>query len=155
MTNVGFPLGLPIGRQEIRELLARVDGQGVFGHYLVVELLSNGHEIGECKMYLPDEEGISRTDVKLLPEYWGHRYGVEVKQALVDYLFTHTTCDAVEGTPNVDNLASIKMQEAVGAIRVGESVFHHEPSKAGYTKPVHHYIYLVYRSTWETKRHHS
>ena len=35
----------------------------------------------------PDEEGLSTTDVKLLPEFWGNKYGVEIKRALLDYLF--------------------------------------------------------------------
>jgi RimJ/RimL family protein N-acetyltransferase len=103
-------------------------------------------------MILPDEEGVSRTDVKLLPAYWGHKYGVEIKQALVDYLFLHTDCAAVEGTPNVANIASIKMQEAVGAVRVGEDTFHFPIARAALTTPVHHYIYHVTRATWARRR---
>ena len=103
-------------------------------------------------MILPDEAGISRTDVKLCPEFWGHKYGVEINQALVNYLFSHTDCKAVEGTPNVNNIASIKMQEAVGAIRVGEETYHFPESRADNTAPVHHYIYQVTRVTWEERR---
>jgi len=103
-------------------------------------------------MNLPDQEGISRTDVKLLPVCWGHKYGVEIKQALVDYLFLHTSCETVEGTPNVENIASIKMQEAVGAVRVGEDTFQFPQAKAAVTAPIHHYIYHVTRSTWARRR---
>jgi RimJ/RimL family protein N-acetyltransferase len=77
---------------------------------------------------------------------------VEIKQALVDYLFTHTTCLAVEGTPNVANVASIKMQEAVGAVRVGEETHRFPESMAETTAPVHHYIYHVLRPDWERLR---
>jgi len=49
----------------------------------------------------------------------------EFEQLLVvAYQFTHTDCEAVHATPNVKNVASIKMQEAVGVIRVGEGVYH-------------------------------
>jgi RimJ/RimL family protein N-acetyltransferase len=88
--------------------------------------------------------------VKLLPAYWGNKYGVEIKQALLDYLFTNTSCSAVEATPNVENSASIKMQEAVGGVRVGEDTFQVPESKREYATPVHHYIYHVRREKWES-----
>jgi RimJ/RimL family protein N-acetyltransferase len=149
MTNVGYPQGLRITMDEIRQNLVKVQDKDEFGRYLVARIKESAEAIGECKMMLPDDEGISRTDVKLLPEFWGHKYGVEIKRGLVDYLFSNTNARAVEGTPNVNNIASIKMQEAVGAIRVGEHVHHFPDSMADFTTPVHHFIYLVYRSDWE------
>ena len=71
-------------------------------------------------------------------------------RGLVDYLFTHTRCSAVEATPNVENSASIKMQEAVGGVCVGEDTFQVPESRKGYAIPVHHYIYRVYREDWTT-----
>jgi RimJ/RimL family protein N-acetyltransferase len=152
MSNVGFPSGLRITLPEIEVLLKEQPAQSEFGRNLVVELLASQTPVGECKMYQPDEEGIAKTDVKLLPEYWGNRFGVEVKQGLLDYLFLHTECRAVEGTPNIENKASIKMQEAVGGVRVGEDVHHFPEGREEYTHPVHHYIYLVYREEWERRR---
>ena len=152
MSNVGYPKGLAIAQAEIEESIRAQDPDSVFGKYLMAQLRAGGPTMGECKMILPDEKGISRTDVKLLPAYWGHRYGVEIKQALVDFLFSHSDCRVVEGTPNVTNIASIKMQEAVGAIRVGEDTFHCPQAKADVTTPVHHYIYHVTRATWELLR---
>lgn len=151
MTNVGFPLGLRLTRMEILE---KIDAQpeGPFGCMLVAELRATDEVIGECKMYLPDEEGISETDVKLLPAYWGHRYGVEVKRGLIDYLFWLTTCTAVQATPNVNNIASIKMQQAVGGVRVGEGIFEFPESMRDHTVPVPHYIYHVYRHTWRAAK---
>ena len=149
MNNVGFPRGLDISRREIEEGIRSQDPESEFGKYLMAQLQDGGPTLGECKMILPDEKGISRTDVKLLPEFWGHKYGVEIKQALVDYLFESTDCQAVEGTPNVANIASIKMQEAVGAIRVGEETYHFPESRAEFAVPVHYYIYHVERTTWE------
>ena len=97
----------------------------------------------------PDDKGNSTTNVKLLTEFWGHKYGVEIKRALLDYLFTHTACTAVEASPNVNNIASIKMQEAVGGVREREFTFDFRESMHSFTKPVHAYIYQVGRETWE------
>ncbi|MCB8954240.1 MAG: GNAT family N-acetyltransferase [Ardenticatenales bacterium] len=151
MHNVGFPQGLPITQKEIQERINNQENPP-FDHLLVVRLKSSGESIGECHLHPPDEERIARTDVKLLPAYWGYRYGVEIKRGLLQFLFNHTECIAVEATPNVENAASIKMQEAVGGRRVGEAVVEFPASMQGYTKPVHHYIYRVYRDDWLKSR---
>ena len=148
MVNVGFPQGLAITSVEIETQIGRQVG-GPLGRLLVVVLKSSGETIGECKMYPPDEQGISETDVKLLPEHWGHHYGVEIKRGLLAYLFSRTDCRAVQATPNVENTASIRMQEAVGGLRVGEGTYHFPESMQRFTRPVHHYVYRVYRQAWE------
>jgi RimJ/RimL family protein N-acetyltransferase len=148
MSNVGFPNGLPISHEEVMARL-RAQGSSEFEHMLVVELQSSGEGIGECFMRQPNEHGIAETDIKLLPAFWGNKYGVEVKRGLVNHLFAHTDCTAIEASPNVDNAASIKMQEAVGGIRVGEGTFEFPESMRAFTTPVHAYVYRVYRDTWE------
>jgi RimJ/RimL family protein N-acetyltransferase len=148
MTNVGFPQGLRITREKILDRLAKA-GASEFDRLLIVEFNSNHTAIGECKMSTPNGEGIATTDVKLLPEFWGRGYGVEIKWGLLKHLFANTECIAVEATPNVNNMASIKMQEAVGGIRVGETTHHFPESMRSYTAPVHHYIYHVSRIDWE------
>ena len=147
MGNVGFPKGLPITREQIAQQLQE-QADRIFDSRLIVKLSGTGEPIGECKLGWPNLEGVSSTDVKLLPRYWGNKYGVEIKRALVNYLFTHTSCTAVEATPNVENIASIKMQEAVGGVRIGEDTFPVPESKKGTMIPVHHYIYRVYRDNW-------
>lgn len=147
MTYVGFPQGLPITLEQVNEKI-RSQGDELFGHLLVVTLKKTDEPIGECKMYAPDQQGIAETDVKLLPNYWGHKFGVEVKAGLVTYLFTYTDCIAVQATPNVNNLASIKMQEAVGGVRVGEETSKFPESMQAYTTPVPHYVYHVYHQGW-------
>jgi RimJ/RimL family protein N-acetyltransferase len=148
MINVGFPRGVRTTREEIRDRLLK-PVESVFEKMLVVVLRAGDQAIGECKMHPSDQDGIAETDVKLLPKYWGNRYGVEIKRGLLDYLFTHTDCNAVQATPNVNNAASIKMQEAVGGERVGEEVYQFPESMRDFTTPVHHYIYRVYRRTWQ------
>jgi ribosomal-protein-alanine N-acetyltransferase len=147
MKHVGFPRGLPITVAEIEHQIQAQQDAGL-DRRLVAELKRTGQRIGQCKLGQPNEEGLSETDVKLLPAFWGHRYGVELKRGLVNYLFTHTDCRIVQATPNVDNIASIKMQEAVGGIRVGEGVSPFPESMQSYTTAVHHYIYHVHRSDW-------
>ena len=148
MANAGFPHGLRITREEIEETL-RKPSDSEFERVLVVELGATGQPIGQCYMHHPNEEGIAETDVKLRPAFWGHKYGVEVKHGLVAHLFAHTDCTAVGASPKVDNIASIKMQESVGGVRVGEAVYEFPESMRDYTTPVHHYIYHVYREDWE------
>jgi len=152
MTNVGFPQGLRITRSELKDRLLKQRGSE-FEQLLVIELKVTGQAIGECKLSRPNnEEGIAEPDIKLLPAYWGHKYGLEVWRELVVYQFTHTDCDAIQTTPHVDNIASIKMQEAVGGVRVGEDVYHFPESMRDYTTSVHHYIYRVYRGDWQGNR---
>jgi [ribosomal protein S5]-alanine N-acetyltransferase len=145
--HVGFPNGIPTTLDEIKNRIA-IGSLSEFEQLLIIELKSTGQAIGECKMSCPNADGIATTDVKLLPTFWGHQYGLEVKRGLLDYIFAHTDSVAVEATPNVSNVASIRMQEAVGGIRVGESLYHFPESMRAYTTPVHYYIYRVSRTDW-------
>lgn len=148
MGNVGFPRGLGISREEIRAKIA-AQGATPFDGRLVVILQASGERLGEAALHRPDAEGIAETDVKLLPQFWGHKYGAEVKRGLVEYLFTHTDCRAVQATPNVNNVASIRMQEAVGGVRVGETFFEFPDAMGDKTVPVRAYIYHVRREDWQ------
>jgi len=148
MSNVDYPNGLPITREDIKYQISE-GGTSEFQQLLIVAIKSTGQAIGECKLHWPDPDGIATTDVKLLPEFWGNKYGVEVKRGLLDYLFTHTECLAVDASPNVGNIASIKMQEAVGGVCIGESIYEFPESKRKVTSPVHHYIYRVSRTDWQ------
>jgi len=148
MRHVGFPRGLRVTRRELADRLAS-QGSSPFEQLLVVILKASGEAIGACKVARPDEEGIAEPDLKLLPEHWGHKYGAEAWRALVAYEFTHTDCEAVHGTPNVGNIASIKMQEAAGGVRIGEGLYEFPETMREYTTPVHYYTYRVSRVDWE------
>lgn len=148
MKYVGFPNGLPITRQEIEEKLQN-QGADVYDRLLVVVLQATGERIGECYMTKPNAAGIAETDVKLLPEHWGHKYGVEIKRGLLNYLFSHTECSCVQATPNIHNIASIKMQEAVGGIRAGASKSLIPQAAGAKSVTVEYTIYRVYRRIWQ------
>lgn len=151
MSNVGFPGGLQVSEDEVRKKL-QTQHDSEYDRLLAVQLNNSGVTVGECCIHFPDEKGIAGTDVKLLPEHWGNGFGKEIKRGLLDYLFTNTDCIAVEASPNVNNLASIRMQESVGGDRTGEAVYRFPEEMASYTVPVHHYIYRVSRKTWEKLR---
>ena len=153
MKFVGFPKGLKITKEEIQKQLNQTKGK-ILDCRLVVIRKEDGKRIGECKLGSPKEEGISETDVKLLPQYWGHGYGKEVKRSLVDWLFNNTECKGVKATPNKLNIASQKMQESVGARLVGETVFRFPESMKDFTEDVHSLTYIVYKDDWLFARKH-
>lgn len=151
MGFVGFPNGLGESEERLRANIAG-RGDSVFRQLILVELRETHQPIGQCKMEQLNQDGISETDVKLSPEFWSRRYGVEVKRALLDYLFAHTDCRVVQATPNVENPASIRMQESVGGERVGEGLFEFPEAQRDVTLPVCDYVYQVKRETWLKER---
>jgi len=148
MTNVGFPQGLRMSKGDIKKQIQK-EYPDEFDRTLLVSLKDSNIPIGECKLGSPDDDNIAGTDVKLLPKYHRKSFGTEIKRVLIEYLFTNTQCEAVKGTPNKNNIASIKMQEAVGGKRIKESSYHFPENMKEYTTDVYYYEYLVFRSDWE------
>ncbi|MEQ8225315.1 MAG: GNAT family protein [Candidatus Eremiobacterota bacterium] len=151
MKFVGFPKGLKITEEEIKNSILK-QSEGHYNKPLVIQLKDTGEFIGECKLGLPDKHGIAETDVKLFPLFQGKGYGKEVKKGLIDYLFTHTDCTGIKATPNKLNIASQKMQESVGASKIGEASYKFPEHMREYTEEVHFYIYILYRKDWESYR---
>jgi ribosomal-protein-alanine N-acetyltransferase len=153
MKNVGFPHGLNITKDEIIDRYINRGAKSGLESLLVATKKDTGEVIGECYMGLPDDTGVCETDVKLSPEFWGDNYGIEIKRGLVDYIFTHTDAVGVKATPNVENIASQKMQISVGAKKVGGiEVYEFPESMRKFTIPVKHYTYIVYRNGWEKEK---
>ncbi|MCD4819005.1 MAG: GNAT family N-acetyltransferase [Candidatus Cloacimonetes bacterium] len=150
MYNVGFPQGLNISSEKIAEIIGNND-ETEFNQSLVVIEKSSGKSIGECKLGLPNGEGISSTDVKLFPEFWGNGYGKEIKNALCLYLFSNTSAKIVKADPNVKNIASQKMQEACGGVRVDKSTYHFPEKMKDFTEDVHSIIYHIHKKKWLKK----
>ena len=150
MQNVGFPNGLGISRERVKKQIEGY-GESEFNRTLVVLEKSSGKAVGECKLGFPNEEGISITDIKLLPEFWGNGYGKEIKNALCLYLFSRTICKIVEASPNKKNLASQKMQETCGGVKDREGVYHFPESMQHFTEDVHCIIYNIRKKDWLEK----
>jgi RimJ/RimL family protein N-acetyltransferase len=148
MKYVGFPYGIPITKDEMREKPFE-RGETEFDQLLVVELKETEQAIGECKLSRPTDEGIAEPDIKFLPEHWGNGYGGEIWMKIVSYLFENTNCDVIQTTPNIENSAAIKIYEAAGAIREGEDVYHFPESMREYTTPLHCFVYRLYRAEWQ------
>jgi len=151
MSFVGYPKGLEITREDVKQNIEKHAGSEFDGR-LIIELKGSLKKIGECKMGMPDNEGIALTDIKLLPEYWQQGYGTEVKRGLVEYLFTHTNCSKIRATPSKNNTASQKMQEGAGAIRTGEGIYHFPDDMKEFTVDVPYYIYIIEREEWEKRK---
>lgn len=161
MRFVGFPGGLQTSHSEIKKQLDQYANQFGNGEFDRVLLVCRDHTddtnetieiIGECKLGFPDDCGVAKTDVKFLPEFQGMGYGKEVKKKLVEYLFTRTDCRSILATPNQLNIASVKMQEAVGAKRVGDGCHQFPDNMKSFTCDVPYFEYEVRREDWETGR---
>ncbi len=148
MKNVGFPKGLQITEAEIEQRLAN-QTDSILNSLLIVELKETGELIGEAKLGKPNEQKIAHTDIKLLPEFWGKNYGIEIKKALVSYLFDKTNSVAIEAGPNVKNIASIKMQEAAGYKRIRKGVHQFPDSMRDKTESVEYFVYRLDKKDWK------
>jgi RimJ/RimL family protein N-acetyltransferase len=144
MAMVGFPNGMRVTKIGIQARLTNNSGDG-FGQLLVIGLSQTDESIGEAWLGKVDENKVTEPDVKLLPAFWGHNYGAEVWKGIVNYIFTHSDCQIIKSTPNVQNIASIKMQEAAGGVRVGEGVLHFSESPQGQIESLKYYEYRTTR----------
>ena len=61
MKNVGFPQGLHITRDELKERLQNQGSESEFERMLVVVLKDTNQVVGECMMHRPNEEGIAEA----------------------------------------------------------------------------------------------
>lgn len=151
MTNVGFPQGLKITKDEMKETLSKTS-ESEFNAKLKIVLKSVGQLIGECKLGLPNAEGISNFDLKLLPDYWGIGLATEIMTPLVDYIFNNSDCKAVEGTPNKKNIASIKMQQRAGLKKIKEGTCTFPKEMQSYTEDVNYFLLRITREEWQEKK---
>jgi RimJ/RimL family protein N-acetyltransferase len=148
MRHVGFPRGIPTAAEDVPR---RIEcGKGLDA-LLIAQLRASGDPIGQCTLGTPDSLGISEPDIKLHPSFWGRGYGRELWAALVDQLFRHSACATARGTPNVENMASIRMQESAGMRRVGGGTFEFPDSMKPFTEPVPYALYEITRDEWERR----
>jgi RimJ/RimL family protein N-acetyltransferase len=99
----------------------------------------------------PDSFGVCEPDIKLAPPFWERGYGRELWAALVDRLFLESSCAIVRGTPNIANMASIRMQESAGMRRVGGGTLEFPDSMKPFTEPVPYALYEITREEWERR----
>ena len=144
MQQVGFPNGLSVTTDDILPKLQKPSNK-LLERILAIRLKDQDTTIGHAMMHEPDEKGISETDIKLLPEFQGQRFGIEVKTVLIKHLFALNNCKAVQASPNLVNEASIRMQETTGGIRLGMGRCQFPEGWKIRTKPLNYWLYRHYR----------
>ena len=149
MRRVGFPRGIPTAPQDVPRRIERSKGLDAL---LIAELRASREPIGQCMLGTPDACGTSEPDIKLHPSFWGCGFGRELWAALIDQLSLHSSCAAIRGTPNVANVASIRMQESAGMTRVGEVVSEFPASMRAFTAAVPYFVYEITRDEWRSRR---
>ena len=147
---VGFPQGIPTSTREIEAQIERNLGRPL-KRLLIAERVTDDLPIGQVKLGEPDSEGVSEPDIKLLPSFWRLGYGRELWGAMIDHLFRTTECKTVQGTPNIRNIASIRMMESAGMVRVGEGTFEPSGPLRSSMTAVPHYVYQIARQAWDVQ----
>jgi RimJ/RimL family protein N-acetyltransferase len=59
--------------------------------------------------------------------YWGEGYMSEAARAFIQHVFAITNVDAIYSGAQSENAASLRIQEKLGFIRVGEAMFYTAP----------------------------
>jgi RimJ/RimL family protein N-acetyltransferase len=150
MRNVGFPRGVPTAAKDVPHRIERGKGQDAL---LIAELRAGGEPIAQCMLGAPDSCGVCEPDIKLAPPFWNRGYGRELWAALIDQLFRHSPCAVVRGTPNIENTASVRMQESAGMRRVSGGTFEFPDSMKPFTEPVSYALYEITREEWDRRTH--
>lgn len=148
MRFVGFPSGIPTAVDDVPRRMRR----GGWTALLIAEDRISRESIGQCLLGAPDACGVAEPDIKLAPCFWGRGYGRELWTALVDQLFLHSPCAVVRGTPNIGNMASIRMQESAGMRRVGQGVSEFPDEMRAFTLPVPYFVYEITREEWRRRK---
>jgi RimJ/RimL family protein N-acetyltransferase len=150
MEPVGYPRGMQISQEEIAQKIS-AQSDGVIGNLLVIELKTSGISLGECFVSTPDERGVVQADIKLFPAFWGHQYGVEVREVLLEYVFKPPYIKAVEVKSGVGDLGLIEMIEDSGGEQVSEGSDEFSGEMRGYMVPMPQDIYRVTRERWKER----
>jgi len=111
--------------EEVHEILARaVQWQATQPrtHYFVaVVLLETQQLIGECGLFMRDEEDLTVASIgyAFQPQVWGRGYATETVQALLQFGFGVLHLTKIEADCNPANIASWRVLEKVGMERIG------------------------------------
>lgn len=79
-------------------------------HIWAVEDSGLGKFIGTCGVRY-QSNGEVEIEFKVLESFWRQKYGTEVCQALIEYVFTHTDAKRVIAIVNSQNFKAIKILE--------------------------------------------
>lgn len=148
MNHVGFPNGIPTTKEKIKNQLIS-EKNSIFDAILMIDLKETGETIGHCFIDSPDKNSVSELDLKLLPEHWGKGFGTITLNILISYIFNNSNALFIQGTPNKNNLRSIKMQEKCNMKKTGEQFYEFPDNMKEYTKSIHTLTYRISREEWK------
>lgn len=122
MTSVGWPRGLGLSRQEVKDWIASrypVTDPAEQNYRLAVYSRHDHSFLGETALGFFGRPLPTEPDLKLLPQYWGQGFATEVVQLVTRFLFTMTPATVIQFTPNVNNAAAIRVYEKCGFQQTG------------------------------------
>ena len=118
MRFVGYPLGLGIDKQGMREWFRRLEEhRGRDREHWIVE--TEGESIGEAYYRVVEEycgyraAGMAELDLKLAKEFWGCGYGGDALRTLARSLFGRGF-EVLVVSPNLKNRAALRLYEQMG-----------------------------------------
>lgn len=109
-------------RKWLNKQLSRYRKDG-YGCYAVI-LKETGKMIGMAGLMKSDIEGKEVVELGYIFDnaYWGQGYCIEAVKGCVNYAFHHLKLDKLYCSIRPNNLASIRIAEKIGMIRVGEHI---------------------------------
>ena len=107
---------LPFTVEQAVESLAdqKVDGQIVHGDWTTMAVELDGIVIGDVVCHVDTHGAIAEIGYTLARAQHGHGYATEAASALVDELFDHVGVHRIVGELDGDNVASMRVLEAIG-----------------------------------------
>lgn len=149
MANVGWPQGLGLSSGEVAQLMASyypVTDPRKENYRLGIYHRETDEFMGETSLGFFGNPVDVEPDLKLLPEFWGQGYGLEVIVLVTKFPFTFTGTVSIKFTPNIQNPRAIRVYEKANYRQTGEVLTWDPPPNMPLARPV---TSLVMRLTKE------
>jgi RimJ/RimL family protein N-acetyltransferase len=124
--QMGFPNGIRTTLEKEKNNIAKnYNSYFSKGGCMLCFLKSTNECIGYmCCGHHINEDNFDEMDYKFFPEFWGKGYGFELVSSLIKYIYEIIKVDVgIETSPNVKNIASIKISEKCGLKKIKNIVY--------------------------------
>lgn len=133
------------GKTDLKpELLLEKNDKPSKSFHLYIENKENNKVIGDIYIYLIENDKKAKVAIRLNPFYHNKGIGSEAVKKMVEWCFSNTELELIWADVNKENVASIKMLEKCGFVKVKEVTNGKMVSTI-----CDHYIYEIYN---ENKR---
>ena len=136
MQYVGYPDGLGKTDAYYNHLLDKLETNNNI-IYTAIEG-KDGAYMGEAKIAFPNDDGICKPDLKLLPEYRGKGFGFEAWNMIIDRTGCRWPDASLIVTPNIENKRAINMYHKLGFKFDGKVQIWHPQADQTNAVPVHY-----------------